>query len=302
MDDELTALLASGERAAFHGRPAAGVAPLQKAVELARSTEREAEAMAAAWMLGVSLSSAGRYGSALAVLEPVAGHGKGQPPDRMLFAALSSATIGSVHRQLGRHEVARSHDERALDLAGGSAEAAFDAHLGLATDAIGLDDAAVARTEMDRAAALVEDRRDWWRQRVRLRWVRAELALLTGSAAAALEAADSAVTVAEGAGAPRHVAKSLLFQGVAEVQGGDVAQATSTLRRAATLAESLGTLPLLWPSRAMLGALLEPTDEADSARCLASARNAVLQIADDLPEALREEWLARPDVAQLLGG
>jgi hypothetical protein len=73
------------------------------------------------------------------------------------------------------------------------------------------------------------------------------------------------------------------------------------LRRAATLAESLGTLPLLWPSRALLGALLEPTSPKDAAKALASARNAVLQIADDLPETLRELWLNRQDVAALLG-
>ncbi len=52
MDDELTGLLATGERAAFHGRPGDGVAPLQRAVELAHGTGRQAEATAAAWLLG----------------------------------------------------------------------------------------------------------------------------------------------------------------------------------------------------------------------------------------------------------
>ena len=59
MDDELTGLLATGERAAFHGRPAAGVGPLQRAVELAHGTGREAEATAAAWLLGVCLGAGG---------------------------------------------------------------------------------------------------------------------------------------------------------------------------------------------------------------------------------------------------
>ena len=98
------------------------------------------------------------------------------------------------------------------------------------------------------------------------------------------------------------MAKSLLFQGVAEVQDGRLEESGTTLRRAATLAESLGCLPLLWPSRAVLGALIEPTAPQESARSLASARSCVLQIADDLPESLRVEWLARPDVAALLGG
>jgi len=85
------------------------------------------------------------------------------------------------------------------------------------------------------------------------------------------------------------------------VQGGEPDEAVTTLRRAATLAESLGTLPLLWPSRALLGALLEERSPAESAKALASARNSVLQIADDLPEELRADWLDRPDVATLLG-
>jgi hypothetical protein len=126
--------------------------------------------------------------------------------------------------------------------------------------------------------------------------------LLTGDPDAAVSAAETAETVAEGSGAPRHVAKSLLFQGVAEVQAGRLEEAGTTLRRAATLAESLGCLPLQWPSRAVLGALIEPAAPQESARSLASARNCVLQIADDLPESLRAEWLARPDVAALLGG
>ena len=191
-------------------------------------------------------------------------------------------------------------------MAGDSAEAVFDGRLGLAADAIGLGDPITARGELDRAASLTEGRGDWWRQRVRLLWVRAELALLTGDPPAAATATDTAVTVAEGSGAPRHVAKSLLFHGVAQVQGGELEEAGTTLRRAATLAESLGCLPLLWPSRAVLGRAHRAAPHRRRApRSLASARNAVLQIADDLPEALRAEWLAgrRPPTltAALLG-
>jgi hypothetical protein len=90
----------------------------------------------------------------------------------------------------------------------------------------------------------------------------------------------------------------LLFQGVAELQSG-VAEAPNTLRRAATLAETLGALPLVWQARALLGALLAEVSE-EGARSLAAARNAVLTIAGDLPADLREEWLARPNVSALL--
>ena len=72
MSDQLATLLAAGERAAFHGRPAAGIPPLQQAVETAHESGRDDEATAAAWLLGVALGAAGKYGSALAVLEPLA--------------------------------------------------------------------------------------------------------------------------------------------------------------------------------------------------------------------------------------
>jgi hypothetical protein len=142
---------------------------------------------------------------------------------------------------------------------------------------------------------------DWWRQRVRLGWARAEIAMLHDRHDDARVAAVEAVELAERSRAPRHVAKSLLFQGVAEVQSGQ-AEATSTLRRAATLAEGLGALPLVWQSRALLGALLSFEDSEDGPKSLAAARSAVLAIAGDLPADLRDEWLERPNVSALLEG
>lgn len=299
MDDDLTELLATGERSAFHGRPSAGVAPLQRAVALAHARGHDAEATAAAWLLGVCLSAAGRYGSAIVVLEPLA---SSAPPeaDRRLFASLAAATLGSVSRQLGRHAEGRAVDERALALAGDAPEARFDALLGLAADAVGLGEADAAATALAGAVALAEGRADWWRQRVRADWVRAEVALLQDRADEAVARAGAAVALAEASGAPRHVAKGLLFAGVAQVQTGDVDEAAATLRRAATLAESLGAVPLVWPARAVLGALLAPTAPAESAAALASARAVVRQIAEDLPAPLARDWWARPDVAALL--
>ncbi len=299
MDDDLTELLATGERAAFHGRPSAGVAPLQRAVELAHAQGNDAEATAAAWLLGVCLGAAGRYGSAMMVLEPLAMSAPDEA-DRRIFASLAAATLASVSRQLGRHQDGRRIDERALELAGNAAEARFDAVLGLAADAVGLGEGAQADAALGEAVALADGRGDWWRQRVRLDWVRAEIALLRQRPDEAVSRATSAITLAETSGAPRHVAKGLLFCGVAQVQAGDIEEAAHTLRRAATLAESLGTVPLVWPARAVLGALIAPSHPVESAAALASARLTVRQIADDLPGPFAQDWLVRPDIAALL--
>jgi Flp pilus assembly protein TadD len=300
-DDDLAGLLAEGERAAFHGRPAAGVPPLQRAVEAAHARGRDDEATAAVWLLGVCLGAAGRYGAALEVLRPLAEHTPDEP-ERRVFSSLASSTVASVHRQLGRHADGRRHDERALALAGEVPEPVFDALLGLAADAVGLDDHAAASARLAEAEALAATRADWWRQRVRVDWVAAEVALLGNDAAEATRRSATAVALAEGSGAPRHVAKGLLFLGVAQVTAGQEAEAAPTLRRAASLAESLGALPLVWPSRAVLGALMAGANPAESQRSLAVARQAIRTIAADLPPDLAAEWLARPDVATVLAG
>ena len=304
MEGDLATLLAAGERSVFHGPPGKAVADLEQAVVLAQREGRRAEVTAAAWLLGVALSAAGRYGGALRVLGPLleAGGAAGAAPETKLFAALAAATAASVHRGLGRHEAARELDERGLSTGEGIPEAVFDCTLGLASDAVGLGEADVARERLGQAEALVAAHdEEWWRQRVRFEWARAELALLVDEPEEAVVAAASSVERAESARAPRHVAKGLLFQGVAELQAGSP-DAVGTLRRAAQLAEQLSALPIAWQARALLGALLGATAGEESARSLAAARSSVLTIAGDLPPDLREQWLARPNVSALLEG
>ncbi|MGB8650705.1 MAG: hypothetical protein WCD35_08580 [Mycobacteriales bacterium] len=305
---DLPSLLASGEHAAFHGKPAAAVGVLEQAVVLAQSQGLVAEVSAAAWLLGVALGAGGRYGGALTVLSPLVDSGSAPDaaPERRLFGALAGATIASIQRQLGRHAIAREADLGALALTDGAGEAAFDAVLGLASDAVGLDDGEEAVTRLAQAEAALPGQGDeWWRQRVRLDWARAEVAMLEGRTEDAAVHAAEAVQRAEDMRAPRHVAKGLLLLGLAQVAGG-LDEAVGTLRRSATFAESLGCLPLIWPSRALLGALLAGSGtEADRAECdrsLGAARSAVLAIAGDLPPGVRSEWLGRPDITALLEG
>jgi hypothetical protein len=305
---DLASLLKSGEHAAFHGKPSAAITTLESAVVLAQSQGLVAEMSAAAWLLGVSLGAAGRYGGALTVLSPLVESGSSDdaPAEQRLFGALAGSTIASIQRQLGRHAIAREADLAALDLTDGTGQAAFDALLGLTSDAVGMDEAEEAARYLAEAAALVPPGTDeWWRQRVRLGWASAEVAMMEGRTEEAVAEAAASVQRAENARAPRHVAKGLLLQGLAQVSlAAD--EAVATLRRSATFAESLGVLPLVWPSRALLGALLAggttEAEQAESARSLAAARSAVLAIAGDLPPGVRAEWLSRPDVTALLEG
>jgi hypothetical protein len=307
VEPDLASLLASGERAAFHGPPGAAVGDLERAVGVAQRDGRRAEVAAAAWLLGVALSASGRYGGGLRVLEPLIEAGEGADVDELapelrLFGSLAASTAASVHRGLGRHDAAAVLDHRGLTLTDAPGEATFDCLLGLASDAVGAGELADAQERLAQSEAVLDQHGDdWWRQRVRLGWARAEIALLAERPHDAILAAAGAVSGAEAARAPRHVAKGLLFQGVAELQSGSE-DAIATLRRAAGLAEGLAALPLIWQARALIGALLGGEDSSEGARSLATARSAVLTMAGDLPQDLRDEWLARPNVSALLEG
>lgn len=316
-DEDLTVLLEHGEQATFHGRPTEAVGLLERAVVLAQHADQGAALTRAAWLLGVALAAAGRYGAALTVLSPLVDSGgeEDAPEHRVVYAALASASIAGVHRQLGRHAVAQQADLTALALGEGDDRATAAALLGLAADAVGLGDVdqaglrlAEALTFLAPDAPTADRRDDGWRPRVRIDWLRAEIALLQGRGEDGVRCAAEAVERAERADAPRHLARGLLLLGVAELQalradpvGADPARAADALQRAATLAEGLGAVPLVWPTRALLGAL-GSQGGPDGVGNLAAARSAVLEIAGDLPPGVRAEWLARPDIAALLAG
>ena len=67
------------------------------------------------------------------------------------LASLAHSTQGSFLRQLGWHTLARGWDGRALALAGADAEAAADALIGLAADALGVGRFAASATLLRRA-------------------------------------------------------------------------------------------------------------------------------------------------------
>ena len=315
MTDALSRLLAEGERAAFHGAPQAAVAPLQQALAQAQEAGRTAEVAAATWLLGVAHGAAGDYGQAAIALRPLLDGTFGPEPADRLIPGLALTTRAAHLRHLGRIAEATARDNQARELATDDLDpVAFEALLGLAADLVAESDPERAREHVTAADKILARNSGWWRQRVELEWVKTDLALLAEDPKAAAAAAAAALTVAEEAGAPRHVARSLMLLAVAQLQGapGSDAQtdtagpdrALATLRRAGTLAETLGARPLVWPARALQAALSE--DEQESARALASARAAVKHIADSLatdaedPDA-KSSWLARPEVAALLG-
>lgn len=224
------------------------------------------------WLAAVVLGGQGRYAAAAAVLGSLLAH-----PDA-LWASLAASTLASHRRQLGAHAAARPLDALALrrvaeadgadvpeadgmDLAG----ARCDALVGLAADALGLSRLAVAGRLL--AAA---ERADpgGWRTAVRLAWVRAELALASGQAAAAVGPARHALQCS--AGAARHEAKSRLVLAVALATTGETGQADRQLHE---LAASVGNvlLPLRWATELVLADLHSGTEHGEAHRRAALA-------------------------------
>ena len=281
----------------FRGVPGQGLVPLERAEVLAGEVGDIARHTRAAWLLGVSRTSIGAYGQALAGLTTAAS----DPSTPAELRALPASAVGAIQRQLGRHAEGREWDRGALESAADNVEAQCEALLGLGSDAVGLGEAEAAREVLGEAEALAAERPLWWRQHIRLDWLRAELALLEDDPVQARAAAERALDAAEGANAPRHVAKSLLFAGVAATERGQQAAAIDLLARAAVLAEGLGARPLVWPSRGLLGALLAASAPEESERSLQTARSVIRAIAEELPPVLAAQWLARRDIRALLG-
>lgn len=290
-------MISAGERCAFRGAPGQGIVALGHAVSLAQQSGELTAQARARWLLGVCLNAVGHYGRALEELTTACA----APDAPTEYRSLSAAAVATLFRQLGRHADARDWDRAALEIAAGSADAQFDAWLGLASDAVGLGDSDQAFVAIAQAEPIVATRPLWWRQKIRLDWVRAEVSLLRGDTSTARLAGERALDAAESAGAPRHVAKSLLLAGIAAAQGGQRDAAADLLGRAGTLAEDLAARPIIWPARAVLGALLAETAPDEAERHLASARRSIQEIAEDLPAELAAAWLERPDVVAILG-
>lgn len=292
-------LLDAGERAAFHGRPGDGIAPLQQF--LRASYAGGADRAEARWLLGVCQAAAGQFGTAASQLQPLLQVPSDADLNTRHYAAAAAGTLASIHRQVGRHAEASEFDDWAAQVAPGDAQIQFDAALGQAADSVGLGDRDTALAFVTHARSLCSDEPRWWRERVRLGWVQSEVALMLDRPADAVAALNRSVQEAERVGAPRHVAKSLLFLGVAMQAAGDPT-ALATLGRSALLSESLGAWPLVWVTRGLLATWLQSTDPEEAERCRRSAEYAVRLIASDLPSNIVAEWTMRPDVAPLFRG
>jgi hypothetical protein len=243
---------------------------------------------------GVNAAAFGCYATALEIVTP---------HRESAMAPSIFALIASCYRQLGEHSLAAVNDAHGLVSDSIDAVGRADCATGWVADAIGTDASAPDHLEIlehrldraQKATDLAVGSGQMWRLHVRLSWVRAEVDLVAARPDAARTFADRAVVSSLLHGTQRHLAKSLLIQGVARLADGQTQPAVYSLERAAALADIAGLQPLRVPAHGLLAQL---ADGAIAAAHRGSAEQAADLIAADLPPEC-SGWRQRPDVVAL---
>ena len=235
-----------------------------------------------------------RYGQALELLASSAEtrrrhvpRAEGLPPCR--------GHRGELYRQLGQHAVARDHDRLPCRPARENRASTVGS---VWPRTVGLGDAAAARTELTvpprwlragRVVASAGAPRLGCRQRSRcLPLTPSERPPLRTQLLSSRNAPALPVTW------PRACCSASLRSKPAGLTRPLPPAAARSSPRASTL-------PLQWPTRAVLGTLLAESNETESERSLAAARRRPRPYLQ-LPDGLRDQWRSRPDVSALLGG
>lgn len=202
----------------------------------------------ALWLRAVAAGGQGRYAAAEADLDRLL-----RVMDRGQLASLAFSTRGSFLRQLGWHDRARFYDGAAWALSGGTGDAAADALIGLAADALGVGRFAASERALARAADLMPTAAST-RLPIRLAWVSAELAMCRGDSSA-VEHAQRAVELAVQVPSVRHRIKSLLVRAAARCASGDLDAARRDGDRALSQTAEHGLVPLQWAAASLLAGI-----------------------------------------------
>ncbi len=199
------------------------------------------------WLRAVAAGGQGRYGIAAAELTTLRRDARAGP-----LASLAHSTQASFIRQLGGHREARRWDGRAVALAASDPEAAVDALLGLAADALGIGRFAASQALLARAETTLNASSTHSRLSLRRQWVAAELAMARGDGAAAVRHAELAVELAGSQPSLRHRVKTQVIYAAALCSAGRAGDARATADEALSVTGALGLIPLQWAVASLL--------------------------------------------------
>jgi hypothetical protein len=200
------------------------------------------------WLRAVAAGGQGRFAFARADLADLRRRVGSGP-----LASLACSTHASFLRQLGGHALARGWDGRARALADADIAARVDALIGLAADALGMNRFGASAALLSRAQATLDDAADAPdRLPLRLAWVQAELAMVSGDGTAALRHAERARELAATSWSLRHRVKTGVVLAAASCSAGDVDRARALADDAMVETDRLGLLPLRWAAASLL--------------------------------------------------
>ncbi len=225
------------------------------------------------WLRAVALGGQGRYSAAdaeLCLLE----QGNGEQGSRARsnrptgeLRALAASTRASFLRQMGGHDAAARWDGVAIALVGlgpptrslQSVQARCDALTGLAADALGTWRFSVSGAMLSRCRVQLAqyDSAQMWRQHLRLQWVSAELAMMSGDGERALRHALDARERATDTVSLRHRAKTDLIVAASYSSIGDNVRASNEAHMVLEACAEQGLSPLRWAAAMMLNGLGE---------------------------------------------
>ena len=246
----------------------------------------------AKWHRAVALGGQGRYKAAAAELDALEAEA-GVP---VALRSLMASTRASWSRQTGGHAAAAAHDGAALALVGLTAdsdsasgsdsadvvEAQCDALTGLAADMLGVGRLATSDALLTRCGHLLD--LGWppermWRQQLRMQWVRAELAMVSGDGRTALRHALDARERSTDTISLRHRVKTELITAAAYCTTGEVGDSRTIAYSVVDVCAEHGLVPLRWAAAMLLNGLGEVTTAlpiADECAVILRHRGAVL--------------------------
>jgi tetratricopeptide (TPR) repeat protein len=196
------------------------------------------------WLRAVAAGGQGRYHNALAELAQLTRTESGS------LASLAHSTRASFLRQLGWHARARGADGLAMAHRGTDPDAAADALVGLAADALGVGRFAASARLLERAQTELDEMSP--RAAVRTAWVRAELAMSMGDGATAVAHAERGVAAAAEYGSTRHAIKSDVVLAAALCSAGRLDDARVVADDALQATGNNGMVPLRWALACLL--------------------------------------------------
>ncbi|AKS35601.1 hypothetical protein [Mycolicibacterium goodii] len=210
------------------------------------------------WLRAVAAGGQGRYNCALTELDHIIRTQSGS------LVSLAHSTRASFLRQLGWHDRARGADGLAWAHRGTDPDAAADALVGLAADALGVGRFAASARLLDRART--EPGEVSARVAVRTAWVSAELAMVTADGATAVSHAERGVAAAAGYTSTRHVIKSDVVLAAALCSAGRLDDARVVADDALRATADNELVPLRWALACLLADIGSTAHTLDEVR------------------------------------